>query len=181
MNYAPTVTGALNFDPLSGNLIVMTWNFAAVLASIPFSLRYRADYMYIMGLFITSGSAVLTGVSLLPSFSPSTFAKAALSYIGITLFIFFFEVGMGSFFWILSQGIFPPALRAQGSSFTIFLQFLLSIMINVGFPVIVEYLSGGPWETQERGLGITFICFGCVGFLSAAYLLKYLRLWDSAK
>ncbi|RNF01785.1 putative glucose transporter, partial [Trypanosoma conorhini] len=179
MNYAPTITSALGFAPLTGNLFVMAWNFASVLVSIPLSFKYRADHMFNIALSMASVSCLLTGISLFPAVGVSVTVKRVLSGLGIALFIFFFEVGMGSFFWALSQGIFPPTFRARGSSLTILLQFVLNIIMNLGFPVAVEQLSGGPTENQDKGMGIAFMVFGGIGIASAACLTRYLRLWDA--
>ncbi|RNF11189.1 putative glucose transporter [Trypanosoma rangeli] len=178
MNYAPTITGALGFAPLAGNVLVMAWNFLSVLVSIPLSFKYRADHTFNIALCFASASCLLTGITLLPAVGASVTVKRLLSGFGIALFILCFEVGMGSFFWTLSQGIFPPSFRARGSSLTVLFQFVLNALMNLGFPVAVEKISGGPSGDQEKGMGVVFIVFGGMGFASAACLLKYLRLWD---
>ncbi|KAH9577246.1 Major facilitator [Trypanosoma melophagium] len=174
MNYAPTITAVMGLAPLTGNFIVMAWNFVAVLLSIPVSLKYRADYTYICAVFFTSLSCLLTGIPLLPSLDLGDKLKRALSAAGIAIFIVFFEVGMGTFFWVLSQGIFPPAFRDRGSSFTVLTQFLFNILINVGFPIAVGKISGTA--DQDKGMSIVFICFGCIGLVSSVYLSIFLRL-----
>ncbi|KEG12342.1 putative glucose transporter [Trypanosoma grayi] len=179
MNYAPNITSVMGLAPLTGNFVIMAWNFAVVLVSIPLSSKYRADFMYIGAVFVTSTSCLLTGIFVFPPMGAGDTLKRVFSSIGIAIFIAFFEIGMGSFFWALSHGIFPPAFRARGSSFTVLVQFLFNILINVGFPIAVERLSGGPSGNQDKGMGIAFMFFASIGFITGVYLLKYLRLWEA--
>ncbi|AAZ10820.1 glucose transporter, putative [Trypanosoma equiperdum] len=180
MNYAPIITDRMGLEPLFGNFVVMAWNFITVLTSIPISSRAHADRAYVVALLLASLSCLLVAVAVLPFFGFSSNLKVKLSATGILLFITFFELGMGSFFWTLSQGIFPPNFRHRGSSFTVLVHFLINIVINVGFPLAVEWLSGGPSGNQDVGMGIAFLFFGIVGLLSTAYLHRHLRLWQSS-
>ncbi|KAG8348078.1 putative major facilitator superfamily sugar transporter [Trypanosoma vivax] len=179
MSYAPSITSRMGLAPLSGNFLVMLWNFITVLFSIPLSSKLRAEHAYINAVLLASISCYIVGVSVYPPAGMPGGFKYALSATGIAMFIAFFELGMGSFFWSLSQGIFPPNLRAFGSSFTVLTQFIINIIINVGFPIIVEWLSGGPSGNVDVGMGITFIVFGTVGLLSWVYLRKNLYMWHA--
>nr|CCC90120.1 unnamed protein product [Trypanosoma congolense IL3000] len=180
MNYAPIIASRMGLSPLFGNFIVMWGNFVTVLASIPVSYKVRADYAYIIAVLMASLSCILVGVVVLPFFDFVGTVRRNLSILGIALFIMFFELGMGSFFWNLACGIFPPNFRHQGSSFTVLLQFIFNIFINVGFPIAVELLSGGPSGNQDEGMGIIFLFFGFIGLVCSLYLQGNLRLWESA-
>ncbi|CUG89022.1 glucose transporter, putative [Bodo saltans] len=177
MNYAPNITKSMNLKPLTGNFIVMVWNFVTTLASIPIASRVSMRRMFLTGTLIASLACLCTGIPVYPGVTTNTI-RSALSGVGIAVFIAAFEIGMGPCFYVLSQILFPEWFRNRGSSFTMVTQFLFNIMINVVFPIAVVAISGGISGDQNKGMGITFIFFGVCGLLSFVVLLKFMEPYE---
>lgn len=175
MNYAPNITASVGLTPLLGNLIVMAWNFVTTLVSIPVAKRFSTRQMYLTGAFIASGACLMTGVPVFPGVVADDKTRHIVAGVGIIIFIAAFEIGMGPAFYMLAQQLFPRTFRSKGSSFTIVVQFVFNIIINVCFPIAVTGLSGGPAGNQNRGMGIVFMFFGCAGLTSWFVLVKFLH------
>ena len=71
---------------------------------------------------------------------------------------------------------FPEEHRAAGMSFVMTVQFISNVFINVGFPIAVQALSGGPSQNQDKGIAITFIIFGSIGL--GCFAVMYRTLFD---
>jgi len=177
MNYAPSITKAAGLQPLTGNFIVMLWNFVTSAASIPIAHRFDRRTMYLGGISLCMAACFLTGIPAFPGLcSDST--KHVLASFGIAVFILAFEIGMGPMFFILATELFPPPFTQLGSSFTNTVQLIFNCIINFGFPVAVEGLSGGPGGNQDKGMAIVFVVFGTIGLGGCFFLFKYLHPWS---
>jgi sugar porter (SP) family MFS transporter len=174
MNYAPNITKSMNLKPLTGNFFVMLWNFITTLVSIPIANSVPMSKMFLTGTIVASLACLCTGIPVYPGMATGD-TKHALAGLGIAVFIAAFEIGMGPAFYVLAQELFPSHFRPVGSSFTMVVQFIFNIIINICFPIAVQGLSGGPNGDQDKGMGITFMFFGCVGTLSWFVLVKFLR------
>lgn len=173
-NYAPNITKSMNFAPLTGNVIVLAWNALTSLVSVPFASKCSMRSMFLVGTLFASVAGFLTGIPLYPGVaSEDTRSKFAIA--GVSLFLLAFEIGIGSTFFVLAQTLFPENFRAKGSSFTMVCMFLFNISLNVGFPIVVEAVSGGPSGNQNKGMSVTFLFFGCVGAASLCVLVKFLK------
>ena len=174
MNYAPNITKSMNLKPLTGNFFVMLWNFITTLVSIPIANHVSMSKMFLVGTICASLACLCTGIPVYPGVTSGD-TKHALAGLGIAVFIAAFEIGMGPAFYVLAQELFPSHFRPVGSSFTMVVQFIFNIIINICFPIAVQGLSGGPNGDQDKGMGITFMFFGCIGISSWFVLMKFLR------
>ena len=175
MNYAPSITAAAGLAPLTGNFIVMFWNFVTTLVSIPLAKRFSARRLFITATVVASTSCLLTGIAIFPGVISSATPRHVLACLGIVVFIAAFEMGMGPTFWIHAQSLFPGKYRGPGCSFTLVFQFILNIIINFAFPVSVVALSGGPSKDQDKGMASVFMIFGSFGAVSVMAMFKTLR------
>ena len=173
MSYAPTITTAMGLRPMLGNCIIMLWNFVTSIIAVPISSRVSMRQMYICGALVASLSQFLVGIPMYPGVS-SDIAVQVCAGIGIFVFILAFECGMGPAFYVLCQQLFPHTFRPKGSAFTISVQFIFNIIINVCFPIAVEGLSGGASKDQNKGMSIVFLFFGGCGLISWAVLYFFL-------
>jgi len=179
MNYAPSITKAAGLEPLTGNFVVMLWNCVTSAISIPVASRFDRRSMYLGGITLCTIACFLTGIPTFPGLISSDTTRHVLASIGIAVFILAFEVGMGPVFFILATELFPPSFTQLGSSFTNTVQLTFNCIINFGFPVAVEGLSGGPGGNQDKGMAIVFMIFGAIGFVGVFILFKELRPWSS--
>ncbi|CUG88290.1 glucose transporter, putative [Bodo saltans] len=179
MNYAPNITKSMNLKPLTGNFLVMVWNFVTTLVSIPIASRVSMRRMFLTGTLIASLACLCTGIPVYPGVTSEN-TRSALAGIGIAVFIAAFEIGMGPCFYVLAQILFPDSFRPRGSSFTMVTQFMFNIMINILFPISVVAISGGVSGDQNKGMGITFIFFGVCGLLSWVVLLRFMEPYEGS-
>lgn len=178
LNYGPSIAKSSGLAPLTGNLVVMVWNFIATLMSIPIAKRVKSRPMYLTCLIVCTASCFLTGIPSLPGMCDPTTTKI-LASIGIIFFIMGFQIGMGPIIYVLATELFPPSFKDTGSSFTNATQLVFTLVINFCFPIAVEGLSGGPSGDQNKGMAIVFIIFGGVGLLSWFVLFKYLHPYSN--
>lgn len=176
MNYAPSITKAAGLEPLTGNLLVMIWNFVTALASVPITQCFERRTLYLMCLGLCTVACFLTGIPTFPGVVSDT-AGQTLAFIGIAVFILGYEVGVGPLFFVLATELFPSAFTNTGSSFTNTANLVFNLTINFCFPVAVEAISGGPTGNQNKGMAVVFMIFGVIGLLSLLFLYRFLYPW----
>jgi MFS family permease len=173
-NYAPSIAQRSGVDPLLGNLLIMVWKVVFTAAALPFAKRFNPGKTFVVATFIASGAILFAGIPSYPGVIASATAQHACVCAGVLLFVAAFEIGIGPLFYPLSQALFPSNLRRLGCSFCLMVQFLLNCLINFGYPVAVQELSGGESGNQSQGQALVFIIFGACGLLIAAFLLRHL-------
>lgn len=174
MNYAPAITKAAGLQPLTGNFIVMLWNFLTSSASIPLANLFERRTMYLGGITLCTLACFLTGIPTFPGVC-SDDVTHVLASIGIAVFILAFEIGMGPMFFVLATELFPPSFQELGSSFTNTVQLIFNLIINFLFPIAVEGFSGGVSGNQNKGLAVVFMIFGAIGLVGTLFLGAFLR------
>lgn len=174
MNYAPLIMSAAHLSPMVGNVLVMNWNFITTFLSIPASRYLSGRRLFLIGVAVLSSACFVTAIPMYPDVASDT-VRGICNLVGVALFILAFEVGVGPPFYVLSTESFKKTQRAAASSITQLTQFAVIIMINFGFPVAVQGISGGPSKDQFRGLSIVFVIFGACGWCSWAVLYKTLH------
>jgi len=169
MNYVPNIANTVGVsNPFLSNLIVMIWNFVTTLVSIPLAGRVEPQVSYFAGTVLAAIACFITGIPTYPGVTDDPSVRNGFVIFGILMFIAAFEVGMGPCFYVLAQSIFPDRVRAAGCSFTMAVQFFFNILINYGFPVLVQAFSGGVSGNQKQGLAIMFFIFGGSSFVLIA-------------
>ncbi|CUG89880.1 glucose transporter, putative [Bodo saltans] len=177
-NYAPNITKSMNLQPLTGNLLVMGWNFFCSVLSIPLSSKFSMRQMFLTATMAASLSGLMTGIPVYPGVTTED-TRSALAAVGIALFLLAYEIGIGTCFFVLAQIMFPESFRARGSSFAMVSMFLFNITVTICFPIAVEALSGGPSGDQNKGMGITFMFFGVCGLVSWGILYNFLKPYEA--
>lgn len=180
MNYAPTIMSSLGMNALLGNFVVMLWNFLATLFAVPLASFFTMRQLFLVNSFVASASCLLLcGIPVFPGVA-STDVKNGVAITGIIVFIGAFEIGIGPCFFVLAQDLFPPSFRPKGSSFVVMSQFIFNIIINLGYPIATQAISGGPSGNQDKGQAVAFIVFGCVGLLCFLLQLFFLFPWEES-
>ena len=177
MNYAPSITANMKLEPLTGNFLIMFWNFVTTLVAIPIAAKVSMRRMFLTGTILISVACLCMGIPVYPGVT-TTSMRDTLSIVGVVSVIAAFEVGIGPPFWVLTQEIFPVSFRSRGTSITTVVLQVFNIIINVCFPLSVQGLSGGPNGDQNKGMAITFIIFGSIGIACWIVLLKILVPYD---
>lgn len=176
MNFAPSITQRMGVPPLLGNFLIMLWNFLTTLVAIPLAQRVSMTRLYLVGVACVSVACLCTGIPVYPGVA-STEVKQVVGTLGVAFVIAAFEVGIGPPFWVLTQQLFPPSFKAAGSSFVTTVLNFFNLVINVGFPISVQAISGGPSADQDKGMAVTFLIFGCIGCCAFLVLAKTLRTY----
>ena len=171
MIYAPNIAGKLGMAPLLGNFCVALWNFVTCFLPIPLVQRFSCRRLFIATTGVATVACLLTGVAVYPGVMPEdSGAQHALGMAGIVLYIAAFEAGIGPCFYVLAQQIFPENVRSLGTSYTVWVCFVLNAVINWGYPVAQTGISGGPSGDQNLGMGVCFLVFACFGLCCTAFL-----------
>jgi sugar porter (SP) family MFS transporter len=174
MNYAPHMTARAGMAPLTGNLLIMVWNFLAAILSVPVAKRCRPRTMYIVATGVATVACLIAGVPTYPGLVEDQAARHACVWIGILLYVATYEIGIGPPFYSLGAAVFPSTHRSFGQSFCVMFNFLFNVFVNFGFPIAVEALSGGSSGNQNKGQAVVFIIFGGVGVVFGLFLMKFL-------
>lgn len=181
MNYAPTMMDSLGMAPLVGNLVVMAVNFVMTLGSIPLASHFSMRTMFLWGSAVCSVSCLLLcGVPVYPGVASEN-VKDGVAITGILIFITAFELGVGPCFYVLSQDLYPPSFRPKGASWTMFIQFLFNLIINVFYPIATKAVSGGPSGNQNKGQAVAFMFFGAIGVVCFVLQVFFLFPWEDPK
>jgi MFS family permease len=159
MYYAPKILTGAGFDIEDTlTLIVGAWNF--VVTFFPLLLVDRAGRkpLMIAGLSIMCGSLILVAASF---YAEDPFANGIIAIVGIGIFLFGFETGPGTNFWVLVNEVFPNEVRAGANSFINMLQWLLNVALALAFPPLVDAI----------GVSNTFWIFAGIGVLCLIYIV----------
>ena len=84
-------------------------------------------------------------------------------------FIAFFASSQGAVIWVLLAEMFPNNIRARGTSIGSFSHWFFNVLTSFLFPVIAMHYQDG------RGIGIAFVVYALVTFISYFYFKKYLK------
>jgi major inositol transporter-like SP family MFS transporter len=92
---------------------------------------------------------------------------AALPYVMLTLtvtFLAFMQGAIAPVLWVMLSEIFPLRLRGLGMGISVFFLWITNFFIGLSFPVLLD----------KVGLSGTFLIFAAIGFVSLAFVNKYL-------
>jgi SP family arabinose:H+ symporter-like MFS transporter len=161
MYYAPKIfasVGQSNDSALLQTILIGGTNLVFTLVAMLLIDRFGRK------LLIVTGSAgmmlMLSGLSLL-FFTNQT--SGLLVLIFILGYIAFFAASLGPALWVVAAELFPNRLRSKGMSIAIISLWIACIVVTIGFPVMLEKLSGG----------ITFLVFALICLANLLYVLKY--------
>jgi major inositol transporter-like SP family MFS transporter len=92
---------------------------------------------------------------------------AALPYVMLALtvtFLAFMQGAIAPVLWVMLSEIFPLRLRGLGMGISVFFLWITNFFIGLSFPVLLDKI----------GLSGTFLIFAAIGFVSLAFVKKYL-------
>lgn len=172
--YGPTLASRLGVAPLAANFWISFWNFVTCVTAIPVASKYPPRVVFIMMCGLSAIATLLTGIAVTPGIFPEeSLEHKVLGGVGISLYVWVFEVGLGSQFYPLAVQLFEnvPNIGNHGTSFCVWSNFVFNAFINWCYPIIAEALSGGPSGNQNRGTAISFFFFSAIGLLVFLFLL----------
>lgn len=182
MNYAASMSTAIGIrNPYVGNCAVMLWNFVTTLVSIPISRRkdVQPRKVFIGGIFVAAVACLMSGMPVMPGAMEDSNTRSAVAITGVAIFIAAFEIGVGSWYYLLAQDLFQEGRERQiGCALTNFVQLIFNLMIVFAYPYVTRALSLSDGQ-PHRGFAIVTIAFGVTGFLSVAGLLLLMRPTES--
>ncbi|MEI6820371.1 MAG: sugar porter family MFS transporter [Bacteroidota bacterium] len=88
-------------------------------------------------------------------------------------FVACFAASQGAVIWVLLSEMFPNNIRARGSSIGSFSHWMFNTIIAFIFPVIAG-MFGSSFIEQKKGVGIMFIAFAVLTFISYFFFSKFL-------
>eukprot|EP01004_Peranema_trichophorum_P003350 NODE_2343_length_1607_cov_51.955526_g2013_i0.p1 GENE.NODE_2343_length_1607_cov_51.955526_g2013_i0~~NODE_2343_length_1607_cov_51.955526_g2013_i0.p1 ORF type:complete len:482 (+),score=41.05 NODE_2343_length_1607_cov_51.955526_g2013_i0:57-1502(+) len=140
--------------------ILLGWNsFCAILGFIfSYYTKLKRRTLMIPCTFMMAVAASIIGFCFLMK-------HILWSFIGMGIFIFFFEIGPGTLFWVICSEIFPGHSMASGFPIVNSFQMLLSSMV-----VLVYIVSR---DHPEHSYVVLF-AHSALGFILFAILCKYM-------
>ncbi|KAK7199493.1 Sugar transporter family [Novymonas esmeraldas] len=180
MNYAPTITSGIGFQPLVGNIVLNVWNvFSAACSLIILAMTSNLRAVFLFGTTVASAACIVMGIVAMPNVVKSDKARNGVSIAAIAVYLLVFQSCIGCSFYPLSQELFPLSFRPRGSSVMQTFQIVFAFVISVFFPIAKEGLSGGPSGNQNKGLAIVFLFFGVMGFIGLVVVFFFLQPWTA--
>ena len=88
-------------------------------------------------------------------------------------FVACFAASQGAVIWVLLSEMFPNNIRARGSSIGSFSHWMFNTIIAFIFPVIAG-MFGSSFLEQKKGVGIMFIAFAVLTFISYFFFRMFL-------
>lgn len=180
MNYAPTITGNVGFDPMVGNIVLNIWNvFSAACSLIILALTNNLRLVFLFGTTAASAACIVMGIVTMPGVVKSDKARNGVSIAAIAVYLLVFQSCIGCSFYPLAQEMFPLSFRPRGSSVMQTFQIVFAFVISVFFPIAKEGLSGGAGGNQNKGVAIVYLFFGVIGFIGLVIVFFFLQPWTA--
>jgi len=165
MFYSPQIFKDAGFE----NVLILTviviglWNFVSVFAALSLVDKLGRRPLMLTALMGMTSSSFLLSASyiILPADSSmNTFVTVA----ALMGFIFFFEVGPGSLFFLMASETFPRVVRSKALVFTNVCNWTFNIVVSTGFPVLINFI----------GSAMTFLLLALIGAGSTLFIYKKL-------
>lgn len=180
MNYAPTITGNVGFNPLVGNIVLNIWNvFSAACSLIILAMTSNLRVVFLFGTAAASVACVVMGIVTFPGVVSSDKVRNGVSIAAIAVYLLVFQSCIGCSFYPLAQEMFPLSFRPRGSSVMQTFQTIFAFIISVFFPIAKESLSGGPSGNQNKGVAIVYLFFAAIGFIGLVVVFFFLQPWTA--
>jgi SP family facilitated glucose transporter-like MFS transporter 3 len=138
--YSNSFFAGIITNPMVGTTIVGTVNVISV--AIALLLMDTAGRRPLL-LFGTCGmliSLIMTTLALLKLFPASCSSLIAL--VGVNLYVFFFEIGLGPIPWLIVAEMFPARTRATAVSLATNVNWLCNFLVGIFFPIVNASLGG---------------------------------------
>ncbi|APU22655.1 sugar porter family MFS transporter [Actinoalloteichus sp. GBA129-24] len=138
--YAPTIieqTGLTASNSIFYSVFIGLINFLMTLVALRLIDRTGRRVLLLVSLGVMFVSLVLLGLSFALGLSP------VLSLVFMVLYIAAFACGMGPVFWVLIGEVFPPSVRAVGSSASTMVNWLSNFIVGLSFLPLVDAIGQG--------------------------------------
>lgn len=180
MNYAPTITGNVGFDPMVGNIVLNIWNvFSAACSLIILAVTNNLRVVFLFGTAAASVACIVMGIVTMPGVVHNDKARNGVSIAAIAVYLLVFQSCIGCSFYPLAQEMFPLSFRPRGSSVMQTFQTVFAFIISVFFPIAKEGLSGGAGGNQNKGVAIIYLFFAVIGVIGFVVVFFFLQPWTA--
>jgi len=161
--YAPDIfsEAGLGDDTLVITMSIGAWNLLTVIPAYMLVDRYGRKTLFQIGM------CGVTMCCVILSFVFFVFEDDAgvITVIFLFLFIGFFELGPGAFFWGIVAEMYGARIRGKFGAYVNFLQWFFNLILSLAFP---------PLLSTNRGNGIAFLIFACMGVICTVALQRLL-------
>mmetsp|Transcript_10302 Transcript_10302/g.20238 ORF Transcript_10302/g.20238 Transcript_10302/m.20238 type:complete len:495 (+) Transcript_10302:651-2135(+) len=158
--YSPQIFKDAGFT----NVLVLTvvavglWNTVSVFAALSLVDRLgRRPLMLTAEIGMTTCAMILAASY---SFLDEGTLKSIVTVVGLMGFIFFFEVGPGSLFFLMASETFPRVVRSKALVLTNVFNWIFNICVTFGFPIIDKAI----------GTSMTFALLAMFGMASVTFV-----------
>ncbi|GBG32389.1 Facilitated glucose transporter-like [Hondaea fermentalgiana] len=158
--YSPQIFKDAGFH----NVLVLTlfavgmWNFASVFVALGLVDKLGRRPLMLSALLGMTSSSMLLAVAY-AVLGDSTL-KSVATVAGLMGFIFFFELGPGSLFFLMASETFPRVVRSKALVFANVFNWVFNICVSFGFPIVDKAI----------GTSMTFTLLSIVGICSSAFI-----------
>jgi MFS family permease len=138
--YAPTImraTGLTVSNSIFYSVAVGVINLVMTVVAIRLVDRAGRRPLLLVSLTGMTITLVLLGLSFVAGLSP------ILSLVFMVLYITAFAVGLGPVFWVLVGEVFPPAVRAAGSSAATAMNWTSNFIVSLAFLGVATAIGAG--------------------------------------
>ncbi|NML54096.1 sugar porter family MFS transporter [Streptomyces sp. R302] len=152
--YAPTIieqTGLSASNSIFYSVAIGAINLLMTLVAIKLVDRVGRRPMVLVSLAVMAVSVFLLGLAFVADFS------SGLTLLFMVVYIAAFAGGLGPVFWTLIGEIFPPSVRAEGSSASTAVNWVSNFIVSLAFLPLANVLGQG--ETFWIFAGICALAF----------------------
>ncbi|MFG3255357.1 sugar porter family MFS transporter [Streptomyces sp. NPDC048172] len=156
--YAPTIiqqTGLNASNSIFYSLAIGVINLVMTLVAIRLVDRAGRRPMVLVSLALMTVSIFLLGLAFV------TGMNSVLTLLFMVIYIAAFAGGLGPVFWTLIGEIFPPSVRAEGSSLSTAVNWIANFVVSLAFLPLAHLIGQG--ETFWIFAGICLFAFFFVG------------------
>ncbi|MFJ8750031.1 sugar porter family MFS transporter [Streptomyces sp. NPDC102441] len=156
--YAPTIiqqTGLNASNSIFYSVFIGAINLVMTLAAIRLVDRAGRRIMVLVSLALMAVSIFMLGLAFVVGMS------SVLTLLFMVIYIAAYAGGLGPVFWTLLGEIFPPSVRAEGSSVATAVNWLSNFVVSLAFLPLAAAIGQG--ETFWIFAGICVIAFFFVG------------------
>ncbi|MFC7220747.1 sugar porter family MFS transporter [Streptomyces polyrhachis] len=159
--YAPTIiekTGLNASNSIFYSIAIGIINFLMTLVAVKIVDKTGRRPMVLWSLGLMSVSVFLLGLAFVFDMG------SVLTLLFMVIYIAAFAGGMGPVFWTLIGEIFPPSVRAEGSSLSTAVNWIANFLVSLAFLPVASAI----------GQGETFWIFAVICALAFVFVSKYL-------
>ncbi|MFI7008839.1 sugar porter family MFS transporter [Streptomyces sp. NPDC050145] len=158
--YAPTIiqqTGLSASNSIFYSVAIGVINLAMTLVAIKLVDRVGRRPMVLVSLGLMAVSVFLLGLAFVVGMN------SVLTLLFMVIYIAAFAGGLGPVFWTLIGEIFPPSVRAEGSSASTAVNWISNFIVSLAFLPLASAL----------GQGETFWIFAAICVLAFVFVSRY--------